>query len=312
MRITGKAEPKVIGKKQAKVVWYDPSIVVIKGESVSKISIADKLKIALVKMRVKMVRLLQKMLPEPHGGLAAGILLGVKSNMSEEFYQSLINTGTLHVVAASGYNVSIVLRVVMGLAVLYFSRRVGLMVGLVAVVAYVMVAGASAAVVRAGLMGVLAYSAFFWGRVANAKRLLFIAAYVMLLMDPLLIVDVGFQLSVAATAGILYIEPIIRKKVEGRWGRLRSSPLGKYLAENLYPTVAACIVTLPIILWWFGRVSWVSPLVNVLVLGLVPVVMLMSAVSVLFGMIHFRLGWMVAMLLYVPLEMFVVVVRLFS
>lgn len=310
VELVGKAKVRVIGKKQVQVVLYDPSIYILSPDEEGDILLVDNVRVYLVKMRKKLVSHLQKNLPEPHASLSAGILLGVKSSVPEDFYQALVNTGTLHVIAASGYNVTIVLRVVMGLVLLWFSREVGLVLGFAAVVAYVVLAGGSPAVVRAGFMGIVAYSAYFWGRVVDAKRLLWVVSYLMVLIEPLMLIDVGFQLSVAATAGILYFEPYLRKRVESKYALLKTSKLGEFLAEGLYPTLAASLFTLPIILWQFGRVSWISPFANVLVLWLVPIIMFLSALVVLVGIIWSFAGRVVSLLLYVPLELFIRIVEM--
>jgi len=154
---------------------------------------------------------------------------------------------------------------------------------------YVGLAGGSASVVRAGIMGSLTLMAYFWGRPTEAKRLLWVAAYGMLLINPLLIADVGWQLSVSATAGLLYLEPKLHKVKVG---------LG---AEYIYPTVAASVATAPIIWWHFGRVAWISPIVNLLILPIVPLIMLLAAVVVGAGSLSMRVGQVIGWILYVPL-----------
>ena len=126
----------------------------------------------------------------------------------------------------------------------------------------------------------------------------------MLLTNPLLILDIGFQLSFAATAGLLYLEPrmqvlksqILKFSNEGVW---------KAVETYLFPTLAATLATLPIILYHFGRVSWISPIVNTLVLPVVPLIMGVSA-GVLVG------GQVMAWLAYVPLAYVVWVIRWFG
>lgn len=309
VRVVGQAEPREVLGKQVSVFLRNPEIERVEGGR--QIGWIDRVRIALVRVRVKMVGVMSENLPEPHASLAAGVLLGVRAKMPDEFYQALVETGTLHVIAASGYNVMIVLRVVMGVVLLFFSRKMGLVVGFLFVIFYVVIAGGSAAVVRAALMGILTYSAYFWGRVTDAKRLLWMAVGLMLVVQPLMLVDVGFQLSVAATVGILYLEPGIKGWFRRSFGGLKESMAGKFLGENLYPTLAAYVTTTPLIWWYFGRVSLLSPVVNVLVLGLVPLIMFLSFVVVMMGWIPL-VGRVVSLALYVPLEFFVRVVEWFG
>ena len=226
--------------------------------------------------------------------LAAGILLGVKGQMPYEFYQQLVSTGTLHIVAASGFNVMIVASVLMQVLSKLLAKGWAIAGGVVGIGVYVLLSGASASVVRAGIMGSLTLMAYYFGRPAEARRLLWVTAGVMLLFDPLYLMDIGFQLSFAATAGLLYLAPAMQK--------LPQIPL---LKEYLYPTLAASAATIPIILYHFGRVSWISPLVNMLVLPLVPLIMLLSALTLLGGQV-------VAWLAYVPLSWIVQMIYLFS
>jgi len=161
--------------------------------------------------REKMVERFNRWLPEPEASLAAGILLGVRRQMPWEFYQALITTGTVHIVAASGYNVTIVARVVMVPLLKLLGRVWAVPAGVGAIILYVLIAGGSAAVVRAAIMASLTLMAYYFGRPTEARRLLWVTAGAMLLVNPLMLVDVGFQLSVAATTGLLYVEPVIRR-----------------------------------------------------------------------------------------------------
>lgn len=305
IRVVGNHDRRVIMGKVARVYLYNPTISIVES---GRIPLVQKIKIMLVNMRVLMTSSLENKLPQPHSGLAAGMLLGVRSSLTESFHGELVNTGTLHVVAASGYNVTMVMRVMMGILLIYLSRKWSILIGFVGVIVYVIIAGASAAVVRAAIMGILTFSAYFWGRPVEARRILWIVSYLMIIYNPLILADVGFQLSVVATASILYVEPFIRRFVEERNKWMRESRLGEYLAENLYPTLAAWVATGPIIWYHFGRVSWISPLANLLVLGLVPTIMVLAAVAISVSWVPV-VGRVVAWMLYVPLELFVRVVR---
>ncbi len=238
---------------------------------------SDKMLIGVSYVRRWAVSRFEQVLPEPEASLAIGILLGVRRRMSQEFYQSLANTGTMHIIAASGYNVAVVGGALMAIAVRLVGRTGGVGVGVVGIWLYVLLAGGSASVVRAGIMGSLTLMAYYWGRPTEAKRLLWVAAGVMLLINPLYIVDIGFQLSIAATAGLLYFSP----KVDG------------WLREYLYPTLAASVATAPIIWYHFGRLAWITPVANMLVLPLVPLTMLLSVMTLALSP--------AAYLLYVPL-----------
>ena len=296
----GKVEPKVLMGKTTKIVMKDPTFELIEHTRCEERPYMGCVMIALGQMRDKWVGILEKTMPSPMSSLAAGILLGVKGQMSYEFYQQLVNTGTLHIVAASGFNVMIVASVLMKIAQRVFRRGAAIGVGVMGIVFYVLLSGASASVIRAGIMGSLTLMAYYFGRPAEAKRLLAVTAGIMLLANPLMLVDIGFQLSVCATAGLLYIEPWMKTRFMNHESRFKSAQV--YLAEYLYPTLAATLATLPIILWHFGRISWISPIVNMLILPLIPLIMLLSALTLI-------LGQPVAWIAYAPLWWVVTVIR---
>ncbi|GAB4026665.1 MAG: hypothetical protein Fur0011_2820 [Candidatus Microgenomates bacterium] len=253
----------------------------------------DYLLVQISKIRHWAVGRLQRVLPEPHASLAIGILLGVKRGMSREFYDQLVKTGTLHIVAASGYNVTVVAGVVLGVLGFILPKYLALGFAILGVGMYVMLAGAGSAILRAGVMGTLSLIGIMLGRMREAKWLLWVTIGIILMVSPELINDIGFQLSVAATVGLLYISPIFLKISQNT-----------YLIDNLYPTLAATIATAPIIWWHFGRVSLIGVLVNMLILPVVPLVMLLSALTVIFSP--------VAYLLYVPLWWVVEVIEIFG
>jgi competence protein ComEC len=287
----GQVEPKMLMGQTRQIVMKEPKFEVL--EVLPEISIFNKLIITLSEHRERWVRVFQQRLPEPMASLGAGILFGVNGQIPREFYDALVKTGTLHIVAASGYNVSIVAQVLIKMFGSVFTRGLAVEIGVIGILLYVLLAGSSASVVRAGIMGGLTLIAYYFGRPTEAKRLLWMAAGIMLLINPLLLLDIGFQLSVGATGGLLYLAPLMKK-----------FPQHHFLKEYLYPTLAATVATLPIILYHFGRVSWISPMVNMLVLPVVPLIMLLSAITLVFKP--------VAYLLYVPLWVMVYVIKIFG
>jgi ComEC/Rec2-related protein len=308
----GSVTPKVLGNTVSQIVMVDPTFEVVESRSCVDSFRAGCVVIYLGYLRGTWVHILEKTLPEPMSSLAAGILLGVKSHVPPDFYQKLVSTGTLHVIAASGYNVGIVASVVMNLMISLVGRGVGIIFGILGIVAYVLISGASASVVRAGIMGSLTLIAYYFGRPAEARRLLWVTGVVMLLMDLLLLVDVGFQLSFVATVGLLYIEPWFRRIGMSNQVIVKNKKVADFLKDYLYPTLAATISTLPVILWHFQRISWVSPLVNMLVLPLVPLIMLLSGLVIGVGSLSMTLAQAVSYLLYGPVWIVIKIISFFG
>jgi competence protein ComEC len=221
---------------------------------------------------------LLSMVPEPEAALGAGILLGARSGIAPEVSDAFSIAGLTHVVAISGWNIAIVAAVA-GAATrpllqlpggrLAAAATAGLAVG-----AYVLLTGASPSVVRAALMAAALVMARLGGSPAHAISALMLAVLGMLLVAPPVLWDVGFQLSALATAGLIWFGAPIERRLARLPGLVR---------EPVSLTLAAQLTTLPVILLNFERLSLVSPLANVVVVPLVPVVMACSAAAAVVG-----------------------------
>ncbi len=238
---------------------------------------------------------LSRAIPEPEAGLAAGILVGLRDRVDREVAADFTTAGLSHIVAISGWNIAIV-----GAAVAACTRRLGrrrrawLTVG--AVVGYVAFVGPSASVVRAATMALVILIAGLSGRSARAAAALGAAVTVLVLVEPSWATEPGFQLSVAATAGLV------------RWAtpwseRLRAATghrLPTWLTETLAVSLAAQAATLPIVVASFGRISLVAPLANLIVVPLVPIAMGLAAVAALGGLLGLFAGPVLAALIGLP------------
>jgi competence protein ComEC len=217
-------------------------------------------------------------IPEPEAGLAAGIVVGLRDRVDRDLAADFTTVGASHVVAISGWNIAIVAASIAALSG-RLSRRRRAIVTAAAIVAYVAFAGASASVVRAAAMAGVVLIARESGRSGRAAAALGWAALLLLLVDPRLVSDVGFQLSSLATAGILaWATPF------GTWLRARAGPLPGWLVECLAVSLVAQAATLPVVLLSFGRLAIVSPLVNLAVVPLVAPAMAACAVALAGGL----------------------------
>lgn len=212
-------------------------------------------------------------LPEPHASFVSGLLLGGSSALSYDLRSDFVRTGTSHILAASGFNVSLFSLVLLGwLLQSPLGRKRGLVVTFLLLVAYVCIAGATAAVVRAGVMASLVLVGHVVRRKPFLPNVIALTAALMLLVDPRLLTDVGFQLSFVATVAILYVAPRMEP-----W--FAFVPETFELRDALVGSLAAILLTLPIVIWHFGSVSIVAPFVNLLILPLVPLMMAISIVG---------------------------------
>lgn len=212
-------------------------------------------------------------MPEPESGLLAGLLLGGDARLPRNIRDEFSRTGLSHIVAVSGYNVTMIAVILMGLLVVFgLWRQEAYWVAFFGLVFFTVLVGAPSSATRALIMAGLALSAKRIGRVANPQNVVLSAAVGMLFLNPLLLrYDIGFQLSFLATIGILVVAPLL----------LVSFRFGDILAT----TVAAELFVLPIILMNFHAFPVVSLLANLLVLPVVPFAMLFGFVGMIIGVV---------------------------
>jgi competence protein ComEC len=213
---------------------------------------------------------IDRLLPHPESSLGAGLLFGGTGHMSNEWEEKFSETSMTHIVAVSGYNVTLLVSYFGILAVaLGMRRQRSWFLGVAAVVGFVALIGFPSSGVRAGVMGVLALIAISGGATNASLRALVIASAVMVFAHPFLLrYDVGFQLSVLATLGIILGSPIA-----SRWGVDRLSPIVKLFADIAITTLFAQIFVIPIILSTFGSFSLFSFAANLLILWNIPFAM---------------------------------------
>lgn len=243
-------------------------------------------------------------LPEPQAGLASGLILGGKQGLGKELLDDFILVGLVHIVVLSGYNVMIVAEAVFR-TFGFFAKRYAAFVAGAVILGFVLVAGAGAASVRAGIMAGIALFGRATGRTYDAFRALVFAGILMLLWNPLLLVhDPGFQLSFVATLGLIFGAPITEKWV----AFVRS----KFLREIISATIAAQIAVLPLLLYQNGLFSVVALPANALVLPLVPLAMAFSALAGLVGFVAPAIAPLAGLPAYALLSLIISATELFA
>ncbi|HET6845219.1 MAG TPA: ComEC/Rec2 family competence protein [Anaerolineales bacterium] len=235
---------------------------------------------------------------DPEASLLAGILLGVDTGLPERVRQAFNNTGTAHIIAISGFNIA----VIAGVMAFAFNRLLGVRLGAIAagagILLYTLFVGGDPPVMRAALMGLVGLFAVQIGRRQVGINTLAFVSGIMALINPLILWDVGFQLSVMATLGlILYgtrFTQAVRGLVEHRLPPSGARNFISALFEFVALTLAAEVTTLPIVAYHFKQISLVSPIVNALVLPVQPAVMVIGGAAVLLSLIFFPLGQLLA------------------
>lgn len=259
---------------------------------------------ALFSVKRVFVSRMRQVIAEPEQSLASGILFGDRG-FSKRLQDAFIATGTIHIVALSGYNITIVANHVMKLlGFLPFFARLWGSVGGIAL--FVVMTGAQATAVRAGVMASLALLARIAGREYDMARGIALAGFLMVLHNPyILTFDVSFQLSFIATIGIIYFTPALE-----HW--FRRVPETFALREVVSTTVATQIFVLPFLLYKMGIFSVTSLPANLLVLPAIPYAMGWSFVAGLIGFVSPILAWPFAAVAYLLLHYTIGIVTLFA
>jgi competence protein ComEC len=227
----------------------------------------------LFSWKAKMIMRIQTILEEPHDSFLAGLLFGAKHSMPEFVLSAFRKTGTSHVLALSGFNITILIVWVMTVVVRCGGRRPhAIGIATLLVLWFVFVTGMSASVVRAGVMGLLAAWAGLADRMAFSWLILLEAITVMVIGQPLILRDdAGFQLSVAATTGLMFLSISVE-----RWSLWIPDRFG--LRASFVATVSASLPTLPLSWFLFGQISLMSLPMNLMILPLIPLAMIAGAV----------------------------------
>ncbi len=240
---------------------------------------------------------------EPESLLMGGLILGEKSSFNEALRQSFVDTGTIHIVALSGYNVTIVAEWIMKIfSFSSFPKNFGIGAGIITILLFVLMTGGSSTAVRAGIMASLALFARVIGRNYDVGRALVIAGVLMVLVNPFILVfDVSFQLSFIATVAVIFFSPKIEKYF------LWITPRFK-LRDIISVTCAAYIFVLPFILYKMGNLSLVALPANALILPFIPLTMILGFLTGFAGIVSYFLSVPLGLLsqFFLHYELFVI------
>lgn len=257
----------------------------------------------LFKTRKKLVGIFQKSLPEPHASLVAGVTLGSKSSLPVRFWESLKLSGTAHVVVASGMNVTLVAGFLMGILVIFLPRQRAVPAALLGIWVYSLLSGFDAPIVRAAVMGSVAFSAQALGKLYLAARALVLSALAMLVVWPDWLTDLGFILSFVATASLMLFERKIARFVRFAPGIFR---------QGFSTSLAAQIGVAPVLFVTFGQFNLLSPIINALVLWTIPPMTIIGGIGGIIGLMVPLLGKLILLLNYPLTSWFIWIVNLFS
>jgi competence protein ComEC len=215
-------------------------------------------------------------LPEPLASFSLGLLIGQRATLPDEVKQSLLMVGLTHIIAVSGYNLTIMLnasrRLLQG-----HSKRLNTLLSFGLMVGFIMITGGSASIIRAAIVSTLSIWAVYFGRTFKPVNLICCAAVITGMVYPFYIWgDMSWYLSFLAFYGVMGVSPLVGELLPERWKA--SVVIGVGLES-----IAAEVMTLPYILHYFGQMSLVSLPANMLVVALVPLAMLLSFIAGVVG-----------------------------
>jgi len=265
------------------------------------------IKAALFKLNDKISQIFNQFLPSEEAGFLSGLTFGERANFSPSFKKALSLSGTTHLVALSGYNISIIILATMGLFSFFFSRRLSFFLTILLIIGFVLMTGASSSVVRAAIMGGLALLAKEIGRPHSIRNAIVFSAFLMVIFNPqILVFDIGFELSFLALLGIVYLKPAMIK-----FFSLSEKPGFLSWRENLLTTASAQLAVMPILISYFGLFSLTSLLANVIILEFIPLTMFLGFLMVGISFISFfstLISWLVS--IFLKLE--IIIINVFS
>jgi competence protein ComEC len=255
-------------------------------------------------LRGSLAKTLAEVLPEPQASLAQGILLGMRGNIPEDLSSDFTRSGTAHILAISGLNLAIMAGILVSFGLWLFGRRHYLYIWLAFIIIwfYTIITGMNPPVVRGAIMASMFLFAEALGRQRSGVAALAFTAAVMVGISPYILGDASFQLSFIAMAGLIFIFPVLRDA--GR--RLVSARLGdegfvistlNVITDSMSATLAAIIAVWPLIAYYFGIFSLVSPLATFLVTPVLPVIIVLGSLTMLLGLASMAVaqffGWLV-------------------
>jgi len=268
---------------------------------------AFRLREWLVDLKLAIIDRYNAVLSPDEAMLLGGITFGAKQNFKQDLKDAMAASGTTHLVAISGYNITIVIVAADGVLAGWLARRAKFFVTIALIALFVLMTGLQSSAIRAAIMGFLALAAKESGRVFSMRNAIVLTAAIMAAITPTILAhDAGFQLSFMSLLGIVCLCDPLKKVfcIEG----------GGVLdwKDSAVTTLSAQLGTMPVLIAVFNQFSATAVLPNVLILGTVPLTMLLGFVLAVFGFVSYYLAFFVGKLTGLLLAYQLGVIRLFA
>ena len=279
---------------------------------------------ALLHLRLFLATIIEQSLPQPMASLLIAILLSLQTPAMQPLTQAFKSTGTAHLIAPSGFKVTILAGIVAGSTSWIYQRRAKqlkpllpaqkregywrrwLVTSLVilCIIAYSILSGAGPAAQRACIMGIILVIAPRFGRVYNIYTAMALAVLIMCILDPFVLWNTGFQLSTIGTLGIVMLTPLFQRLFRP----FEHIPFTTLIFETVAVTLAAQIATLPIFAFTFNQVSVIAPFANLLTVPLLGTLIFIGIVLCISGFIALPLGLLCGWIIFPLLKYTMIVV----
>jgi len=262
----------------------------------------------LGRFQEKVLSIYQRVFSPEKAAFLGGIMLGERGSFSEDFKVALNRSGTTHLIALSGYNITIISVAAAAAFGSFLRRRWAFAATIVVILGFVVMTGADPSIVRAAIMGFLVLLAHESARLYSPRNAIAFSALVMTILNPnILLFDIGFQLSFLALIGIIYLKPAIET-----YFRLSRRKSLLNWRENALTTISAQLMVLPILLTNFGQFSLAAFPANILILEAIPITMFFGLLVALIGLIALPLAQVVGLVTNALLSYEVFLIRFFS
>ncbi|MCD6574213.1 ComEC family competence protein [Candidatus Aerophobetes bacterium] len=247
---------------------------------------------------------IKRFLPYPYSSVLKGIMLGDKEDLPSGVLNNFRITGTAHVLVVSGLHIGLLLFIVFFIVRLFgFSQKVALAVALPFVIWYALISGLRPPIVRATLMATIGIICYFLDREVPLVIVLFLAAFFILLINPLSLFTVSFQLSFLATGGIILLLPYFEKKFDF---------LPEFLKRAFSVSVAAQLSLLPVFAFYFKQFPLIGFVTNIIIIPLITFILALAFFSLALATISLGIAQLIFNTNWLALKLLLFVVNFFS
>jgi competence protein ComEC len=268
----------------------------------------------LFSVRNSLSTMLGRVLPEPQASLAQGIALGLRSNIPKSLTADFTRTGTTHLLAISGVNLTIVAGILVTIILWLFGRRhfLHIYLTIAVILIYAWLTGLQPPVLRAVVMLAIFLSADLFGRQKSAIIALLLAACLMTMFDPGVLSEASFQLSFLAMTGLIFVSSPLQQASQDKIASLlpegRTQAILNTVSSSFIVSLGAMIATWPLIAYYFGVFSWIGPLATFVTMPVLPAIIVTCILSGMLGLFLLPVGQIIGWIAWLPLSYMIVIV----